>query len=89
MQIRVLGTSSRASLVSSNAPCTTPPGSGTDRRWNVSSCSADSPSRFSFSASSDGDGMGSSCFAASASGSATPGPVSTYTIAATCSGAGR
>ena len=52
MQMTVLGTSRRASLVSSAASRRTPPGSGTARRRNVSSCSSLSPSRFSSSSSS-------------------------------------
>src|SRR5207249_8207442 len=58
VQMTVLGTSRRASLVSSALPRSAAPGSETARRRNVSSCSLVSPSTFSSAASFSSEGIG-------------------------------
>ena len=68
--------SSRASFVSSTASRRTPPGSGTARCRNVSSCSSLSPSRFSSAESSSHD-IGFSAPSKSGSSGGMPGAVST------------
>jgi hypothetical protein len=86
VQIIVVGTSRRASLVSGTSSRNTPPGTGSARRRNVSICSADRPSKFSSASSSCWGGNGFSVPAKSGSRAPLPGAESTYTMAAIRSG---
>src|SRR5438477_781370 len=77
VQMTVLGTSRRASLVSSALPRSAAPGSETARRRNVSSCSLLSPLTFSSAASFSSEGIGFSTAEKSGSSAPFAGPVST------------